>query len=186
MAVGLKKRFHLPFSGKKIVALVTTTMLTQTQVRCLGKYANFSGKKVLVVGRLSSQASDALREMGALVNDLRPDIVIYWGLLTGTSAEVHLEYAAQKCSCLIVETDVLDTSQNLCTKTLARMKPSAAYIESILARQGFSGDMIVDGDLNVDDVSYDWPVQETWECVSHKRRVWVFERVQKEEKEEFS
>ena len=162
-------------------------MLTQQQVICLSKYVDFRNKKVLVVGRLSSAALQALQELKASVNHLHPDIVIYWGLLTGTSAEIHLEYAARKCACLVVESDVLDTSENMSTKTLTKIKPSAAYVESILLRQGFGCDMIVDEELNVGNLTYTWPVQETWSCLPNMRRVWVAtKRVPRKEKEDFS
>lgn len=152
-------------------------MLTKSHVNCLAEHFDFSGKKVLVVGRLSSDAADELLRRNALVNHLNPDVVVYWGVLSCLQAEVHLEYATRKCVSVIVETDVLDTSQNMCTKTTSKLKPSALYMESMLRRLGLQPQMVVDEKLNQGRVTYDWPVKETWQCLANKRRVWIASRV---------
>jgi len=152
-------------------------MLTSEHVNCLAQNFDFFGRKVLVVGRVSSGAFDEMTRRGAVVNHLNPDVVVYWGVFSRLQAEAHLEYAAQKCLSVIVETDVLDTRQNLCTKTSAQWKPGAAYVESMLRRLGFEPQMIVDSGLNRGNVTYDWPVTETWEFHAHKRRLWIAQRV---------
>jgi hypothetical protein len=151
-------------------------MLSKSQVDCLAEHFDFSGKRVLVIGRLSSGAFDELVRRNAVVNHLNPDVVVYWEVLSRVQAEAHLEFAAQKCTSVIVETDVLDTCQNMCTKN-SRIKPSALYMESMLRRLGLEPEMVVDKALNKGGVTYDWPVKETWQCHPCKRRVWIANRV---------
>lgn len=152
-------------------------MLVEPQVRCLADHFDFSDKKVLVVGRMSADAILAMGAAGALVNHLNPDVVVYWGLLSKMNTELHLEYASKRCAALILECEVLDTRQNMCTKTASKVKPSAAYVESMLRRLGFQPEMIMDERLNIGHRNYTWPVKETWQCKHTMRRVWVARRV---------
>lgn len=161
-------------------------MLTSSQVNCLAKHFDFFDQKVLVVGRLSSRAFETLSLQNAHVNHLNPNVVIYWGLFPGSNAETHLEFAARKCAYIILESEILDTSQSLCTKTSSKMKPSAAYIESMLRRLGFKSEIILDGGLNKEGAVYDWPVMETWECKRNMRRAWVAKRVSTDDPISFS
>lgn len=139
----------------------------------------FRDKKVLVLGHATEDARHALARLGCHLNYLNCDVVVHCGLLSRLGyLESHLEYACQRCKYLFLETDVMDTSENICTKytkgfSVTGANPSAAYVENLLQNYGFSVTMLKDPKLNHDGKSYDWPVRETLESHPGQRRFWI-------------
>ena len=139
----------------------------------------FKDKKVLVLGTLSKDARVHLESLGAHLNCPNCDVMIHVDLLHNLGhLETHLAYMCKRAKYIFLETDVLDTDQNICTKFtkgpfVVGVKPSASYIENCLKNHGFSTTLISDARLNHDGICYDWPVQNTFECHSKQRRFWI-------------
>jgi hypothetical protein len=114
------------------------------------------------------------------------DIVLHWGLLYHLSdIETHLEKVSNICNLLLLETEVSDSD---CKDFYIRVRefdgydqafntigirPSAAYVESVLEENGFQFKLIKDPILNSGIHSYDWDVKnsETWKA--GLRRFWI-------------
>lgn len=143
--------------------------------------AFFLQKKILVLGHLSKDARIIMEKLGAFLNHPNnSDIVIQTNLLTTLGhLESHVEYMCKRARYIFLDTDVLDTSENICTKFMegpfvVGVNPSASYIENCFKRHGFSSSMMMNPKLNHDGKSYDWPVRNTFTCHSKQRRFWIF------------
>lgn len=140
----------------------------------------FKDKKILVLGHLSKDARVKFKELGAHLNcPNSDDVIIHVDLLNNLGhLETHLEYMCKRARYIILETDVLDTSENICTKFtkgpfVVGVKPSASYIENCLKSHGFASTMMMNPKLNHNGKSYDWPVRNTFECHSNQRRFFI-------------
>lgn len=139
----------------------------------------FKDQKILVLGCLAKDARLKFIELGAYLNSPNCDVMIHVDLLNNLGhLETHLQYMCQRASYIFLETDVLDTNENICTKFTkgpftVGVKPSASYIENCLKNHGFSTHMLMDTNLNHDGISYDWPVQNTFQCHPKQRRFWI-------------
>lgn len=155
-------------------------MFTQTQLNCCLDHlpsSFFQDKKLLILGAVSTHVSTLLSRLGCHVNRLDCDVILHCGLLSSLQhLEAHLEYACHQCTYLILETDVLDTSETICTKLTSgwnATKPSAAYIENLLKHYGFSYHMVLDPRLNERGQEYDWKIKETMNINTSHRRLWL-------------
>lgn len=157
-------------------------MFLTSHLNCLLKYVGpdfFRDKAVLVLGRASAAARKQFEEeLACTVNCLKCDILLHWGMLSQLDyLDAHIEHATKHATYMILETEVLDTAEAICTRVTtgftACAKPSASYVESMLRRHGWSSRMIVDKGLNTPTTRYDWPIRETWQHRYDFRRVWI-------------
>jgi hypothetical protein len=154
-------------------------MLTCNHLAVLERHLGsdfFRGQRVLALGNVSPSALAWLDAKGSLTNRLDPDVVIHWGLLSQLDClESHLEYACRKSFVILLETEVLDARERICTRVVthdaqARVTPSAAYVEHLLSRHGFEAQRVLDEDLGV----YHWPVKDSFDV--GRRRLWICRR----------
>jgi SAM-dependent methyltransferase len=113
------------------------------------------------------------------------DIIVHWGLLYHLNEiENHLEKISQKCDVLLLETEVCDSDDSAFFITInedgydqafnARgIRPSPAYVEKVLKKNGFQFKLIQDSILNSGFHRYDWDVKNTNTCAGGLRRFWI-------------
>lgn len=157
-------------------------MFLATHLECCLKHLGptfFKNKKLLVLGGTSAKVSARLRELECQAHSLNCDVLVHWGLVGVLDhLDAHLEFACRQCRYMVLEGEVLDASEALCTRVMGRggsssAKPSAAYIESLLRRNGWASEMVTDPALNGSRARYDWEVGETWRHGPDRRRMWI-------------
>lgn len=157
-------------------------MFLSSHLDCCIKYVGphfFKDKSVLVLGKAAEDAKRRLEnDLGAAVNCLNCDVLLHWGLLSRLDhIDAHIEHATKHCTYMILETEVLDAAESICTRVTTDFttcaKPSAAYVETMLRRHGWKSQMILDEALNNEHNRYDWPVRETWQHRPEYRRMWI-------------
>ena len=113
------------------------------------------------------------------------DIILHWGVLYHLKEiDAHLAHISEHCQVLLLETEVADSDDpTFCIETeedgfdqafhSKGIRPSAAYVETVLQRNGFSFQRIEDPILNYEFHRYDWVSTNsgTWE--HGQRRFWV-------------
>jgi hypothetical protein len=148
-------------------------------------------------------SSDARMEHLEIVNDTYPhiktyildadkddipetyDIILHWGLLYHLNEiENHLAKISQKCDVLLLETEVCDSDDSTFFITTNEegydqafngtgIRPSPAYVEKVLEKNGFQFRLVKDSILNSGFHSYDWDVKNTNTCAGGLRRFWI-------------
>lgn len=113
------------------------------------------------------------------------DIIVHWGLLYHLKEiEHHIQYIAEKCNVLLLETEVSDSENdsffiktNECGYDQAfnsiGIRPSPSYVEKILSKNGFQYVCILDSILNSDFHTYDWKIENTHTWRHGLRRFWI-------------
>ena len=113
------------------------------------------------------------------------DIILHWGLLYHLGEiEHHLHNVSQKCSILLLETEVADSNdKSFVIHTTEKgfdqafnttgIRPSAELVEAILAKNSFHFERIQDPILNALIHRYDWEVQNTQSSPTGFRRFWI-------------
>lgn len=160
------------------------------------------GNKFSELGAIVT-SSDGRREHVATINRIYPhlntklidgdnitsidnyDIIIHWGLLYHLKEiELHLEKISDKCNVLLLETEVADSDDNsfyLMTHESGHdqalntigIRPSPAYVEKILTKNGFNFKLIMDPILNSSFHNYDWEIKNTKSWRHGLRRFWI-------------
>ena len=113
------------------------------------------------------------------------DIILHWGLLYHLKEiEIHLENVSQKCDVLLLETEVSDSddrgfyiSKNESGYDQAfnnkGIRPSPAYVEHLLEKNGFKFKVIKDPILNSSFHRYDWDISNSKNAYDGLRRFWI-------------
>jgi hypothetical protein len=113
------------------------------------------------------------------------DIILHWGLLYHLEEiENHLEKISHKCNVLLLETEVCDSDDSTCCILTSEdgydqafnkkgIRPSPAYVEKVLEKNGFRFRLIKDSILNANFHTYDWDTNNTGTCPSGLRRFWI-------------
>lgn len=113
------------------------------------------------------------------------DVIVHWGLLYHLKEiDTHLETVARACDVLLLETEVSDSDDptfSISTKedgddqafNSAGIRPSQAYVESVLKRNGFQVTLVKDPILNTSFHCYDWEIQNTKSWKHGLRRFWI-------------
>jgi len=113
------------------------------------------------------------------------DIIIHWGLLYHLNEiESHLEKISQKCNVMFLETEVVDSDDDQSYISIHEngydqafnnkgIRPSPAYIEKVLEKNGFQFKLIKDSILNSDFHIYDWNISNSKSHRSGLRRFWI-------------
>ena len=112
------------------------------------------------------------------------DIIVHWGLLYHLhEIDNHLEMISQKCNVLLLETEVCDSDDKtyLTTDEVGfdqafngkGIRPSASYVEDVLAKNGFQFKIIKDSILNTSVHRYDWKVTDEGRWKHGLRRFWI-------------
>lgn len=113
------------------------------------------------------------------------DMILHWGVLYHIeNVSSHLENVLDKCSYLLLETEVVDSTNHVCPLVKegdgydqafhkVGSRPSASLIEDILVRKGFQYKMIVDPILNSGFHRYDWVPQHNGHYEDGLRRFWI-------------
>jgi len=113
------------------------------------------------------------------------DIIVHWGLLYHLNEiENQLEKISRKCNVLLLETEVCDSDDSAFFVSInedgydqafnARgIRPSPAYVEKVLEKNGFQFKLVKDSILNSGFHSYDWDVKNTNTCAGGLRRFWI-------------
>jgi hypothetical protein len=113
------------------------------------------------------------------------DIILHWGLLYHLNEiENHLARLSDKCDILLLETEVLDSDDEnefLTTKEKGYdqafnnfgIRPSAKYVEKVLAQNDFQYVCIIDPIINANNHTYDWVVKNTKTWRHGLRRFWI-------------
>jgi len=148
-------------------------------------------------------SSDARKEHLQVVNDIYPhiktltldadkddiptkyDIILHWGVLYHISEiEKHLEKISRNCNVLLLETEVCDSDDSTFFITTdeegydqafngAGIRPSPAYVEKVLEKNGFQFRLVKDPILNSGFHSYDWEITNTNTWAGGLRRFWI-------------
>jgi len=148
-------------------------------------------------------SSDARKEHLEIVNDTYPhiktqmldadkddiptkyDIILHWGVLYHLSEiEKHLAKISPKCDVLLLETEVCDSDDGAFFITTNEegydqafngtgIRPSPAYVEKVLEKNGFQFRLVKDSILNSGFHSYDWDVKNTNTWAGGLRRFWI-------------
>jgi len=113
------------------------------------------------------------------------DIIVHWGLLYHLNEiEIHLAKVSQKCDILLLETEVSDSDDKefyISTNESGPdqafnnkgIRPSPAYIESILEKNGFKFKLIKDAILNSGIHCYNWNESNSKNFSNGLRRFWI-------------
>jgi hypothetical protein len=113
------------------------------------------------------------------------DIIVHWGLLYHLNEiENHLEKISRKCNVLLLETEVCDSDDSAFFVSInedgydqafnARgIRPSPAYVEKVLEKNGFQFKLIKDPILNAEFHRYDWDIENTNTHAGGLRRFWI-------------
>jgi len=148
-------------------------------------------------------SSDARKEHLQVVNDVYPhiktltfdadkddledtyDIILHWGVLYHISEiEKHLEKISHKCNVLLLETEVCDSDDRSFFITTNEegydqafnkkgIRPSPAYVEKVLEKNGFQFKLVKDPILNSGFHRYDWNMENTKTWAGGLRRFWI-------------
>ena len=113
------------------------------------------------------------------------DIILHWGVLYHLKEiEIHLEKVSQKCNVLLLETEVSDSddpqfylsiNENGYDQAYNKkgIRPSPAYVEHLLGKNGFQFKLIKDSILNSTFHCYDWDISNSKSYKSGLRRFWI-------------
>lgn len=113
------------------------------------------------------------------------DIILHWGLLYHLNEiEPHLKNVSQQCDILLLESEVsnsddkdfyVSTSENGYDQAFHNkgIRPSPAYIENILEKNGFQFKLIKDPILNSGFHCYDWEITNSNTWTHGLRRFWI-------------
>jgi len=113
------------------------------------------------------------------------DIILHWGVLYHLNEiEIHLSKIAQKCDVLLLETETIDSDDNTFYINMNEkgydqafngtgIRPSPAYVEKVLEKNGFKFQLIKDPILNANYHVYDWEIKNTKTCRDGWRRFWI-------------
>jgi hypothetical protein len=113
------------------------------------------------------------------------NIIIHWGLLYHLhEIEMHITEIGKKCDVLFLETEVSDSyDDNLYINVdengydqaynLKGIRPSPAYVEKQLIKNGFKYKLIMDSILNSESHIYDWESKNTETYRQGLRRFWI-------------
>ena len=113
------------------------------------------------------------------------DIILHWGTLYHLAEiENHLEKISHKCNVLLLDTEVCDSDDNTFFITTDEdgydqafnkkgIRPSPAYVEKILTKNGFRFELINDPVLNCGFHIYDWNIKNTRRWSGGLRRFWI-------------
>ena len=113
------------------------------------------------------------------------DIILHWGVLYHLSEiEKHLAKISPKCDVLLLETEVCDSDDSAFFITTNEegydqafngtgIRPSPAYVEKVLEKNGFQFRLVKDPILNSGFHSYDWDVNNTNTWTGGLRRFWI-------------
>ena len=112
------------------------------------------------------------------------DIIVHWGLLYHIKeVEKNLKDVLSKCNILLLETEVMDSTNHSILNTIedgfdqaynmVGSRPSQKYVEKILKDNGFKFINIRDPILNSDFHKYDWEESNTMEWKHGLRRFWI-------------
>ena len=115
----------------------------------------------------------------------RYDIILHWGLLYHLAdIENHLEKISCKCNVLLLETEVCDSDDGTFRISTDEdgydqafnkkgIRPSPAYVEKVLTKNGFRFELIKDPILNAEFHIYDWDIKNTGGWAGGLRRFWI-------------
>jgi SAM-dependent methyltransferase len=113
------------------------------------------------------------------------DIILHWGLLYHLKEiEIHLEKISQKCDVLLLETEVSDSDDKEFYQSTDEngddqayngkgIRPSPAYVEHLLEKNGFQFKLIKDSILNSTFHCYDWDISNSKKWSHGLRRFWI-------------
>jgi len=113
------------------------------------------------------------------------DIILHWGLLYHLKEiEIHLEKVSQKCDVLLLETEISDSDDPQFYQSINEdgydqaynqkgIRPSPAYVEHLLGKNGFQFKLIKDSILNSSFHCYDWDITNSRGYRNGLRRFWI-------------
>ena len=113
------------------------------------------------------------------------DVIVHWGTLYHlTELENHLEKISRNCNVLLLETEVCDSDDSAFFITTNEegydqafngtgIRPSPAYVEKVLEKNGFQFKLVKDPILNSGFHSYDWEITNTKKRRDGLRRFWI-------------
>jgi hypothetical protein len=113
------------------------------------------------------------------------DVILHWGLLYHLKEiEIHLEKVSHKCDVLLLETEVSDSDDMQFYQSTHEnghdqaynnkgIRPSPAYVEYVLEKNGFQFKLIKDPILNSEFHVYDWDISNSKNWKHGLRRFWI-------------
>ena len=120
-----------------------------------------------------------------IIIDEKYDIIVHWGLLYHLNEiETHIEKVSQKCDILLLETEVSDSDDKQFYQSTYEngydqaynnkgIRPSPAYVEYLLGKNGFQFKLIKDPILNSGYHCYDWDISNSKKFKDGLRRFWI-------------